>query len=99
MHEAKSRKEVVKMIALNGYFDGNHIVPLGHVPAFKKDQKVIITILDEIINENSENQSTDGHSIHLRGKYRGVLSTEKFWAQKQADKELVGWHSRKDKDS
>jgi hypothetical protein len=78
------------MIALNGYFDGKHIVPLGHVPAFKKDQKVIITILDEIMNESSENQGMDGHFIHLRGKYRGVLSTEKFWAQKQADRELEG---------
>jgi hypothetical protein len=78
------------MIALNGYFDGNHIVPLGNIPAFKKDQKVIITILDEVISESSENQSMDRYSVHLRGKYRGVLSTEKFWAQKQADKELEG---------
>lgn len=47
------------MLALQGYYDGETIQPLGEFPA-KKNQKLIITVLDEFINETciKENQKT-----------------------------------------
>ncbi len=42
----------VNMLALQGYYDGKTIQLLEEFPA-KKNQKLIITVLDEFINENS----------------------------------------------
>ena len=41
------------MLALQGYYDGKTIQPLEKIAA-KKNQKLIITILDEFINEIPE---------------------------------------------
>ncbi|MDR1573994.1 MAG: hypothetical protein LBS24_06760 [Clostridiales Family XIII bacterium] len=35
------------MIALNGYYDGKNIIPLDYGRALRKNQRVIITVLDE----------------------------------------------------
>ncbi|MDD6070226.1 MAG: hypothetical protein PUC12_05330 [Clostridiales bacterium] len=52
------------MLALQGYYDGNTVQPLEKIQA-KKNQKLIITILDEFIQEVPE---TTMHSA------RGLLS-------------------------
>ena len=39
------------MLAINGYYDGEHIVPEEKVK-LKKNQKLIITILDEDTEKN-----------------------------------------------
>lgn len=52
------------MLALQGYYDGQQIQTLEAVPA-KKNQKVIITVLDEFVEETPVKK---GHSA------RGLLS-------------------------
>ncbi len=52
------------MLALQGYYDGNTVQPLGKIQA-KKNQKLIITILDEFMEETPKDGT---HSV------RGVLS-------------------------
>ncbi|MDE7187782.1 MAG: hypothetical protein K2O13_09780 [Lachnospiraceae bacterium] len=51
------------MLALQGYFDGNEVRLLEKIHA-RKNQKLIITILDEFIDEsslkNGEKQSARG---------------------------------------
>ena len=49
------------MIALQGYYDGNSVQTLEKIEA-KKNQKLIITVLDEFIEEPLDNkmQSTRG---------------------------------------
>jgi hypothetical protein len=42
-----NRKGSDAMIALNGYYDGKNIIPLDHGKALRKNQRVIITVLDE----------------------------------------------------
>lgn len=56
------KDEGVNMLALQGYYDGNVVQTLEKIPA-EKNQKVIITILDEFIEEtpvNSKRQSARG---------------------------------------
>lgn len=53
------------MVALKGYYDGNAIQTLERIDA-RKNQKVIITILDEFIEEKSGDETG--------GTSRGVLS-------------------------
>jgi hypothetical protein len=43
----KSRKGSDAMTALNGYYDGKNIIPLGHTNMLRKNQKVVITVLDD----------------------------------------------------
>ena len=43
------------MLALQGYYDGNAIQTLEKIQA-KKNQKLIITVLDEFIEETSQNE-------------------------------------------
>lgn len=52
------------MLALQGYYDGNTVQPLEKIQA-KKNQKLIITILDEFMEETP---SAESHSV------RGALS-------------------------
>lgn len=52
------------MLALQGYYDGNTVQPLEKIQA-KKNQKLIITILDEFMEETPK---TEVHSV------RGALS-------------------------
>lgn len=52
------------MLALQGYYDGNTVQPLEKIQA-KKNQKLIITILDEFMEEAPKDGT---HSV------RGALS-------------------------
>lgn len=68
------------MLALQGYYDGETIQPLEKMPA-KKNQKLIITILDEFIKDapNEEKRQTARGSL---SKY----SNPALW-----DKEGSAW--------
>ena len=45
------------MVALQGYYDGNAVRTLEHINA-KKNQKLIITVLDEFLEEKPEKKKT-----------------------------------------
>ncbi len=47
------------MLALQGYYDGNAVQTLEEIHA-KKNQKLIITILDEFIDEGTKSLSARG---------------------------------------
>lgn len=61
------------MLALQGYYDGNEVRALEQIHA-QKNQKLIITVLDEFIEESALRE-------HKAKSARGVLS-------KYADPEL-----------
>lgn len=44
------------MLALRGYYDGNSVQVLEEIQA-KKNQKLVITILDEFMEEEPEDQA------------------------------------------
>jgi hypothetical protein len=75
------------MEAVNAYYDGHAFVPTSPVKA-QKNQKAIVTVLDEIHAEKSI-ASAKQTIIELRGAFKGVgLSSDEFAAQKQFEKEL-----------
>ena len=69
------------MLAVNGYFDGIAIKPLEKIIA-KPNQKVIITIIDEFIEQDE---------IEPKKGLRGVLS--KYANKELAKKEKTAWES------
>jgi hypothetical protein len=59
------------MIALNGYYDGKNIIPIDHGKTLRKNQKVIITVLDEKPKkDNDELQSL----LNLIDETAGMLN-------------------------
>ena len=56
------------MVSLNGYYDGNTVQTLEKIHA-KKNQKVIITILDEFIEESSPKIRTTESARGSLAKY------------------------------
>lgn len=56
------------MVSLNGYYDGNTVQTLEKIQA-KKNQKVIITILDEFIEESSSKIRTTESARGSLAKY------------------------------
>jgi hypothetical protein len=76
-----------RMEAVNAYYDGRAFVPTKPVQV-KKNQKAIITILDEARSENSVAETKQAIK-NMRGIFKGVgLSSDEFAAQKQYEKEL-----------
>ena len=69
------------MVSLNGYYDGNTVQTLEKIQA-KKNQKVIITILDEFIEESSSKIRTTESARGSLAKY----ANPKLW-----DKEETAW--------
>ena len=69
------------MVSLNGYYDGNTVQTLEKIHA-KKNQKVIITILDEFIEESSSKIRTTESARGSLAKY----ANPKLW-----DKEETAW--------
>ena len=69
------------MLALNGYYDGNTVQALEKIQA-KKNQKVIITILDEFIEEPPKRTRTTETARGSLAKY----ANPKLW-----DKEGTAW--------
>jgi hypothetical protein len=75
------------MEAVNAYYDGHTFVPMNPVKA-RKNQKAIVTILDEVHTEKSV-AATKQTIRELRGAFKGIgLSSDEFAAQKQLEKEL-----------
>ena len=62
------------MVSLNGYYDGNTVQTLEKIQA-KKNQKVIITILDEFIEESSSKIRTTESARGSLAKY----ANPKLW--------------------
>ena len=56
------------MVSLSGYYDGNTVQTLEKIQA-KKNQKVIITILDEFIEESSSKIRTTESARGSLAKY------------------------------
>ena len=50
------------MLALQGYYDGQNIQTLGAIRA-KKNQRVIITVLDEFIEEQSDKKDCSARGL------------------------------------
>ncbi len=67
------------MLAVNGYFDGIAIKPLEKIIA-KPNQKVIITIIDELIEQEE---------IKPHKSLRGILA--KYADKNLAKKEKTAW--------
>lgn len=67
------------MLALQGYFDGNMVQTLEKINA-KKNQKVIITVLDEFIEEVPK---------HKKRSARGLLS--EYANQELQKNEQAAW--------
>jgi hypothetical protein len=75
------------MEAVNAYYDGHTFVPTKPVKA-RKNQKAIVTILDEGRDEDSI-AATKQAIRKLRGAFEGVgMSSDEFAAQKQLEKEM-----------
>ena len=75
------------MISIPAYFDGNAVKTLETYP-FEKNQRLIITILDDTTAWANEKQDTDRRLSLLDGlqKYRGRLSSD-FDAEKEHPEE------------
>lgn len=70
------------MLALHGYFDGNEVRTLVKIHA-RKNQKLIITILDEFIDESSLKDSKKQSARGLLSEYANPE------LQKEEDKSIV----------
>lgn len=71
------------MLALQGYYDGQIIQTLETIQA-KKNQKVIITVLDEFVEELPDKK---GHST--RGMLSGYAKPERRGEEKAAWEKAV----------
>lgn len=72
------------MLALNGYYDGKQIQTFEQVHA-KKNQKLIITVLDEFIEEKPQKTS-----ISARGSLSKYANPNLWTKEKSAWKEMAG---------
>ena len=74
------------MLALKGYYDGTTVQMLEKISA-KKNQKLIITILDEFIEETPEKSNTSARGS--LAKYANTALWEKentAWEEEMGDK-------------
>lgn len=73
------------MVALQEYYDGNAVRTLEHINA-KKNQKLIITVLDEFLEEKPEKKKTSARGS--LGKYADVTlwkEEENAWKRAAVD--------------
>ena len=76
------------MVSLNGYYDGNTVQTLEKIHA-KKNQKVIITILDEFIEESSSKIRTTESARGSLAKYANPSlwhKEETAWEEEEGEK-------------
>lgn len=69
------------MMALKGYYNGKTIVPLEKVNNIKENQKVIITVLDEYMNDREVKEKP-------YKKYIGVLKLDSLKEIEEALKDV-----------
>ena len=74
------------MLSINGIYDGQKIKPLKEIP-FKEQKKVVITFLDDAIEDNILNSDIDPIEA-LRGCAKGSNLTEKLLESRREDKDL-----------
>jgi len=75
------------MEAVNAYYDGQTFVPVKPVKA-KKNQRAIVTILDEVQSEKSKERAREAIE-KMYGIAAGTgLSSEDFMARKEYEKSL-----------
>jgi hypothetical protein len=75
------------MEAVNAYYDGQAFVPTKPVKA-KKNQKAIVTILDEVREDVSKERAKKALK-EMRGMFKGTsLSSEDYMARKEYEKSL-----------
>ena len=72
------------MFSLQGYYDGTAVQTLEKITA-KKNQKLIITILDEFIEETPKE-----NSISARGSLEKYANTDLWEDEKTAWEKAVG---------
>ena len=53
------------MLALQGYYDGNMVRTLEKIHA-KKNQKLIITVLDEFMDESDSKDEREGYWLNMQ---------------------------------
>ena len=76
------------MVSLNGYYDGNTVQTLEKIHA-KKNQKVIITILDEFTEESSSKIRTTESARGSLAKYANPSlwrKEETAWEEEAGEK-------------
>jgi hypothetical protein len=75
------------MEAVKAYYDGKTFVPTKPVRA-KKNQQAIVTILDEVKNEDSREHAKKAVR-EMRGMFKATsLSSEDYMARKEYEKSL-----------
>ena len=78
------------MLALQGYYDGNEVRALEQIHA-QKNQKLIITILDEFMEESAINGLTKPSARGILSKYANPeLQKEEKSAWERAVEEKYG---------
>ena len=79
------------MLALQGYFDGNMIQTLEKINA-KKNQKVIVTILDEFIEEVPKQKKVSARGLLSGYANQELLKDEKTaWERAVKEKYETTW--------
>jgi len=74
------------MLTIEGIYDGQKIEPLKEIP-FKKKKKVVITFLDEVLENTGLELGIDPIRA-LRGCAKGANLTEKMLESRREDIEL-----------
>jgi hypothetical protein len=75
------------MEAVKAYYDGKTFVPTKPVRA-KKNQQAIVTILDEVKNDDSRERAKKAIR-EMRGMFKDTsLSSEDYMARKEYEKSL-----------
>jgi hypothetical protein len=75
------------MEAVNAYYDGHTFVPTNPVKA-RKNQRAIVTVLDEVQNEASRERALKAIE-EMHGMFEGTsLSSEDYMARKEYEKSL-----------
>ena len=64
------------MLALNGYYDGSTVQTVEKIPA-KKNQRVIITVLDEFIEETPKKKRSTEYARGSLAQYANPSLWEK----------------------
>ena len=78
------------MLALQGYYDGNEVRTLEQIHA-QKNQKLIITILDEFMEESSLKENTRPSARGILSRYANPeLQKEEEFAWEKAVEEKYG---------
>jgi len=74
------------MLSINGIYDGQKIKPLKEIP-FKEQKKVVITFLDDAIEDNILDSDIDPIEA-LKGSAKGLNLTDKLLESRIEDKDL-----------